>query len=253
MIGISSSFLQNPREEDISQRVFEVAEEYGLDVEEELDRVGVKYLGSYVNARTSSQGAVIRIDFDSQNFFEKSKPEQKRIILHELIHVKQFENSLSDWTKNQFDVSEEFAEKLDGTIWEDVKSVEGETEMILGNMFPEMGSSYPYAQDSKQREMEGLGINVESELTVEAEHALAEVVENYRQVDESWEGENIYIEEGSVQGINYEVAVTGYGEDPEEAVESYIEERLEEYIPPEEREGIGGMDEPLEPVEEYAV
>ncbi|MFB6114746.1 MAG: hypothetical protein ABEK04_00505, partial [Candidatus Nanohalobium sp.] len=67
-----------PREEKIRERVFQVAEDYGLDIEEELDEIGVKYLGTYVNAQTSKAGSKMRVDFDFRNFFKQSEEEQRR-------------------------------------------------------------------------------------------------------------------------------------------------------------------------------
>lgn len=227
----SSAHETGSKQELLEEQVFQVAEQYGLEIKEELDEIGVRYLGKYVNARTSWEGSDLRIDFDSQNFFKKTEAEQKRIMLHELIHVKQFNNSLSDWTREQFDISDGFAEKLENTIWEDVRSIEGETELILSNLFPEMNSSYPYELESKQRELEGANIDVDSELTREVEEMTEEIVARYREVEESWSEENIYIEKGSINGFEYEVAVTGEEiGNAEEKVSDYIEEKVEEYL-----------------------
>jgi hypothetical protein len=226
------SLQQDSRKQEMEERVFDVAEDYGLDVEEELDEVGVKYLDTYVNARTSKEGPNLRIDFDSHNFFKKSEEEQRRTILHELIHIKQFNNSLDDWAQDEFDVSEEFAEKLDGTIWEGVKSVEGETELILSSFFPEDNSSYPYAQSSKERELESRGLDIDSEITDEIEEEAEEILGEYREIDSVEIEENSYLEEGSIGDLEYEVAVMGEdaAEQGPEIVEDYLTQEVEEAI-----------------------
>ncbi|MFB6100418.1 MAG: hypothetical protein ABEK16_04035 [Candidatus Nanohalobium sp.] len=221
-----------PREEKIRERVFQVAEDYGLDIEQELDEVGVKYLGTYVNARTSKAGSKLRIDFDFRNFFKQSEEEQRRTILHELIHVKQFNNSLDEWAQDEFDVSDRFAEKLDGTIWEGVKSVEGETELILSSFFPEENSSYPYAESSKERELDSLGLDIDSEITDEIEDEAEEILDEYREIDNIEIEENSYLEEGSIGDFDYSVAVMG--EDaPEKGprqVEDYLTGEIEKGV-----------------------
>jgi hypothetical protein len=216
------------KEEELERRVFEVAEEYGLDVVKELDEVGVKYLGTYVNARTSKEGPKLRIDFDSRNFFKQSREEQKRTILHELIHIKQFNNSLDEWAKEEFDVSDKFAEKLDGTIWEDVKSIEGETELILSSFFPEEDSSYPYAQSSKERELDSQDLDIDSEITEEIEDEASEILDEYREIENKEFEENIYIEEGSIAGTDYRVAVMG--EDAPDKGPAQVEDYLSNQI-----------------------
>lgn len=206
-----------------------MAEEYGLDVEKELDKVGVKYLGTYVSARTSKQGPDLRIDFDSHNFINKTREEQNRTVLHELIHVKQFNNSLGKWASEEFNVSEEFSDKLDGTICEDVKSIEGETEMILSTLIPEQEVSYPYAKSQKQLELESDGIDAESELMDEIEEEAGQIMDEYREIENIQIEENIYVEEGSIIGEDYTVAVLGE-EAPTKGpkqVEEYLTEQVE--------------------------
>lgn len=215
---------QSQEGKDVENLVFQVAEDYGLDVEEELDEVGVKYLGTYVNARTSKHGPELRIDLDFHNFFNQSEEEQRRTILHELIHVKQFNNNLHEWAKQEFDISEDFAEKLDGTIWEDVKSVEGETELILSSFFPENDSSYPYAQSAKERELESLGLDIESEITNEIEQEADEILGEYREIQDVEVEDNIYKEKGSIAGLDYEVAVLS------DEAENEGPKKVEEYL-----------------------
>ena len=226
------SLQQDSRKQEMEERVHEVAEEYGLDIEEELDEVDVKYLGTYVNARTSKEGPNLRIDFDSHNFFNQSEEEQRRTILHELIHIKQFNNSLDEWAQDEFDVSDEFAEKLGGTIWEGVKSVEGETELILSSFFPDDDSSYPYAQSSKERELESRGLDIDSEITDEIDEEAEDILDEYREIDNIEIEENSYLEEGSIGDIDYSVAVMG--EDaPEKGprqVEDYLTSEIEDSL-----------------------
>jgi len=205
------------RSDQMRERVLEVAEDYGLEIEDELDEVGVKYLGTYVNAQASKQGPNFRVDFDSTNFFKMDEERQRRTILHELIHIKQFNNSLSEWAQDEFDASDELAEKLDGTIWEDVRSIEGETELILSNFFPEEESTYPYAQSRKEKEFEGIDLDSELDIEDEAE----EILDEYREIDESWEEDGLYIEEGQFNGEDYTIAVLGT-EKAEEKAEDYI-------------------------------
>ena len=211
--------MEDPKKEGIRKKVFQVAEDYGLDIGQELDEVGVKYLGTYVNARTSKAGSKMRIDFDSHNFFQMPEEKQKRTILHELIHIKQFNDSLDAWARDEFDVSEDFAEKLSGTIWEGVKSVEGETELILSSFFPEEDSSYPYAQRSKESELENLGLDIDSEITEEIEEEAENILEGYREVEDSWEEDDVYMEEGSIGDLEYSVAIFG---GDQEAAEEYL-------------------------------
>ena len=205
------------RKKELEERINRVAKQYGLDIEGELDEVGVKYLGTYVNAQASKQGTNFRIDFDSTNFFKMNSERQRRTILHELIHIKQFNNSLSDWAKDEFNASEELAEKLDGTIWEDVKSIEGETELILSNFFPEEESSYPYARSRKEKEFESIDLDEE----FDTEDELDDIIEEYKLEENSWKEEDMYLEEGEFKGEEYSVAVFG-ADNPEEKVEEYL-------------------------------
>jgi hypothetical protein len=228
-MSLASMATQDFRQEEIERKVFQVAEEYGLDVEKELDEVGVKYLGTYVNARTSKAGSKMRIDFDSHNFFQMPEERQRRTILHELIHVKQFNDSLDSWAQDEFDVSEDFAEKLSGTIWEGVKSVEGETELILSSFFPEEDSSYPYAQSSKESELENLGLDIDSEITEEIEEEAEDILEGYREIEDSWEEGEVYMEEGSIGDVEYSVAVFG---GDEEVAEEYLKGEIEAELEP---------------------
>lgn len=224
-IGFTQSLIETQTHQDMEQQVEQVAEEFNLEIEEELDEVGVKYLGGYTNARTSKTGAKTRIDFDSQSFFDKTEKRQKRIILHELIHVKQFENQLSDWAEKEFGVSEKFSDELEDTIWQDVRDIEGETEILLSTLFPEEQSSYPYHKQAKQRELESKGIDVEEEMQHE-ENSL------YREVDSIEIGENIYREEGVLNNEEYTVAVIGdkAAEKGPAEVENYLEETINDYM-----------------------
>jgi len=205
------------KQEELEERVQRVAEDYGLEIEAELDEVGVKYLGTYINAQASKQGTNFRIDFDSTNFFKMDEERQRRTILHELIHIKQFNNSLSNWAKKEFDASEELADKLDGTIWEDVRSVEGETELILSNFFPEEESSYPYAQSRKEKEFEGIDLEEE----FDTEEDLEDIIDEYKVEADSWKEEDLYVEEGEFKGEEYSVVVFG-ADNPEDKVEEYL-------------------------------
>jgi len=205
------------KQEELEERVQRVAEDYGLEIEAELDEVGVKYLGTYINAQASKQGTNFRIDFDSTNFFKMDEERQRRTILHELIHIKQFNNSLSNWAKKEFDASEELADKLDGTIWEDVRSVEGETELILSNFFPEEESSYPYAQSRKEKEFEGIDLEEE----FDTEEDLEDIIDEYKVEADSWKEEDLYVEEGEFKGEEYSVVVFG-ADNLEDKVEEYL-------------------------------
>jgi hypothetical protein len=244
-VSLVSAVTENSREKSLEEKVLQVAEDYGLEIEDELDDVGVRYLGTYVNARTSKAGSKMRIDFDSHNFFQMPEERQRRTILHELIHIKQFNNSLDEWAREEFDVSEKFAEKLDGTIWEGVKSVEGETELILSSFFPEEDSSYPYAESSKESELENLGLDIESEITEEIEDEAEEILDEYRDIESSEKEGSVYMEEGSIGEIDYAVAVMGEDAGPED-VEDYLVDEIGEELDPEEYGASGYGAETIE-------
>jgi hypothetical protein len=218
--------------EELKERVLQVAEQYNLQVQQELDEVGLKYLGTYVNAQASKAGSKFRIDFDSTNFFKMEEQRQRRTILHELIHIKQFNNSLSNWAKEEFNVSDEVSEKLDGTIWEDVRSVEGETELLLSKFFPNQESTYPYAEKRKEKEFNE--IDLEKELGInEEQHSI------YREIEDITVEENIYIEQGQINGEKYEVTVIGDYTDDEafEKVTDYLQPETNYEIEPEIQTG----------------
>ncbi|MFB6244775.1 MAG: hypothetical protein ABEJ03_00320 [Candidatus Nanohaloarchaea archaeon] len=233
MIGAINPGFPSERDRNLEKRVLEVGEEFGLDVSDAVGSIEAKYLGGYTNARTSFGGEDISLEFDTASFFHKDEERQERIILHELLHVKQAQNELGRWAAEEFDVSREFASELQDTIWEDVRSIEGEAELLLSSLFPEQESAYPRAMEEKKKSLEAKGLDVDTEITEEVEEMEEEAVQHYRRVQDVEVGDNIYLEEGEIGGIEYRVAVMG--EDAAETgarrVQEYLSSLYESYEP----------------------
>jgi len=221
----SLSISPEEKKQIARRQVEETADELGMNLEGELDRVDVGDLGLYTNAVTVSSSRGTEIIFDRSNFFRKPEEDQTHTTAHELIHVKQFNNSLDKWAREEFNVSDEFAREL-GSNYNSAADMEGETEAILEPLFPGQKSSYPYFKTRKEREWSSKGIDVESELVQEIEDFEKEILSEYREVYSSVSGDNIYFEAGNIDGSEYMVTVYGLGagEFGEDITESYIEE-----------------------------
>lgn len=224
---VSAEPSKPPREERLEKKVNDVAESFGMDISDELGGIEVSYLQPNVNAQTFTENGQVKISFNSSNFFEKSESQRERIILHELVHVKQFNHSLHEWASDRFNVSDDFKEELMDSIWEDVRDIEGETEMIVSNLMDGKGS-YPHEKVAKENELASKGFDIDSELSQDIEEEMDQL---YKEVSNVEVGENIYIEEGEIDGVEYTVAVMGeYAPEKGPAqVESYLEQSFEAY------------------------
>jgi len=212
-------------------KVQEVNEEYNLGVEDELENVGVEYLGPYTNALTTGDGS--SVFFDTNRFFSNSEEEQKRTTLHELLHVKQLNGTLSGWLEDEIGVSEEFSDEISNR-YGSRQDIEGEVEVLLDHLLEsDLPSSYPYAQSKKRKEWEMKGIDLESELVDDIEQLEYEVLGD-RDVYASASTEDIYVETGNYLGMGYQAVVYGpeAGYIGEEVVEDYLN-GVEDYLEPE--------------------
>ncbi len=215
-----------------------------MDLDGELDGVDIGNLGPYTVAATTPTPTGARVILDQHNYFRQPEKGQKRTMAHEFGHVKQFNNSLDDWMRNEFNVSDEFAEEL-GSNYGSVADMEGEIEAILDPLFPGQKSSYPYWKFAKEREWGSKGLDVESELVKEMEEFEKEILSEYREVYSSEKAQNFYTEAGNIDGTEYLITVQGPGAGDlgEEIAEDYLEGlagddyeeglagELEEYIP----------------------
>lgn len=219
------------KEEIAKKRVKDVADRYNLDVGSELQDVEVDYLGPYTLGQASWNGDT-KISFDRNNFFSQSKEQQELTALHELLHVKQFNQSLGDWASENFDISPEFREELDAG-YKNRADMEGEVELLIDKMVDTDFGAYPYWKRQKETELEAKGIDVESELVNDIEELENEVLDQYRQIYSQFKLPGIYHETGSYEGMEYEFSIIGsdsiYGE---EVVEDYLE-TISEILEPE--------------------
>lgn len=239
-VGVSPSRTIEPaiKEEIARTRVNEISEKYGLDLDGELDDIDTGYLDGAI-ARTVSDRDGVSVVFDENDFFDKSKTEQELTTLHELLHVKQFNNSLGDWAQNERGASREFANELD-TGYKTVGDLEGEVESITGEVFPySLPSAYPYQKAKKQQEFEQKGFDLQDELF---EDAKQEVENSYElpgaEIYDFAIEDGFYYETGSIGGFEYEFMAVGdkmglYGP---ELAESY-REWISDYVKPEKDQG----------------
>lgn len=226
MIGSSHRLDIKPsvKEEIAKKRVKETVENYNLDIDGEIEDIEVGYLPG-ANAATVPEKDGASLIFDEENFFNSSEAKQQRTTLHELLHVKQFNDTLGEWAYNERGVSEDFAQELD-TGYKTVKDLEGEVEMITDRIFSSsLPSPYPYEKANKQSEFKRKGFDIDSELADQIEEAGNEILNQYRDVDYSGTLESIYAESGSFAGIEYDFIYIGPDAEynGEETIRGYLE------------------------------
>lgn len=207
------------------KKLQDVSEKYGLDIADDVDLVFDSSLPYNVLGRTSmprysENGVTVSV---GDQFFELDEKRQEKTMLHEGIHVKQFRDEIDNWLKNQFNASDEFIQEVERSsdpLYE--KDIEGITEVLTDTILPfDAGTGYPYEKRSKISELESKGFDVESELADDIENEFNELVENYKEVYESFEFGELYFETGSFGGAEYTALVTGY-DDGEKAVNEYL-------------------------------
>lgn len=234
-------------EEIARERLFEVSEKYGLDIEDidlEFDStMPYNIMGRTSVSGYSSSDPKITV---GESFVNASEAEQLKTMLHEGIHVKQFQNELGEWLMEEQNTSREFAveaEKYSNS--RNLEDIEGVTEVLTDNLLPfEAETGYPYEKRKKMSELEAKGFDVESELADSIGDEISGVMDDYREIYQSFDLGGIYIERGNFNGTEYTAILSGYGE-PEEAVSDYLIDDLEE--------NYSQMLEPENEITEYAV
>lgn len=170
----------------LDRRIDSVSEEFGLEARDEIDRVEIEYIPGAI-AQTRFNGAEIEVAFDREKFFEMPEVERDRTTLHELLHVKQFNRTLTDWLGERFGVREEARNKFRSAS-KNLGDIEAEVELILEQLFPEAsGSSYPREKHRRKRELRQQDIDV-TELFEEVE----ELEEKAREEDVDLNPEKAY-------------------------------------------------------------
>lgn len=205
------------------KRIQDTAKEYGLDIQGELDGVDVDYLEPGVKAVTTFDGVNTEITFD-YSIFGRSKTEQELTALHELLHVKQFNNTLDEWLEQTFDANDLAEEVNNG--YQSAGEMEGEAEVIVDALFDhQYRSPYPYEKLRKEKELGEKGIDVETELTEDIENLKNELLGGYKEIYDTVEAKNIYKEKGEFTGIEYEFTIVGEdAKNGEKEVNEYLEQ-----------------------------
>lgn len=207
------------------KKLQEVSERHGLGITDDVNLVfdnslPYKVLGRTSMPRYSEEGITVSV---GDQFFELDERKQEKTMLHEGIHVKQFQNEIDEWLENEFNASEEFIKEVENSsdpLYE--KDIEGITEVLTDTILPfDLGTGYPYEKRSKMSELESKGFDVESELVDDIENEFNELVESYKEVYESFEFGEFYFETGRLNGVRYNALVAGY-DDTEKAVNEYL-------------------------------
>jgi hypothetical protein len=220
----------NVKEAVAQKRLSEVSERYGL----ELEDIDVEFDSSMpynVMGRTSVSGyssnqPEITV---GDSFLEASEPEQLKTMLHEGIHVKQFQGEVDNWLRDEFNASRDFVREVEkSSDPRYTEEIEGITEALTDTILPfDVGTGYPYEKRSKMSELESKGFDIESELVEDIEGEFNGLVEDYKQIYESFDLGGAYLEQGEFNGVEYTALAIGY-EDGEAAVNEYLAESFDE-------------------------
>jgi hypothetical protein len=217
------------KEEIARKRLYEVSEKYNMgieDVEVEFDStLPYNVLGRTTKHRYSGSDPKVVV---GDSFLEANEAEQLRTMAHEGFHVKQFRDEETNWLQNEFGISQDFSREVD-KAWKygDVSDIEGITELVVDNLMPFGSSGYPYEKKKKEKELEAKGIDVESELVEDIENEIYGIIDEYKQVWNSFEQGGLYFEEGSIGDFSYTAVSLGEYE-PEEKINEYLGEILTE-------------------------
>ncbi len=214
MIGVTAD-SKNPTA-GVQDRVNRVSEEFGLEAGSEIDRIEIDYLPQDILAQTRFNGARTELVFNRHRFSRIPEVEKRRTVLHELLHVKQFNNTLSDWLRQRFGVSEEFVKEMSGRT---VSDMEGEVELIIDKILPQdLPSSYPHEKERRERELKQKGIDPETELMEDIEKMEQEVMDAYTSGREFSYGAQELSQTGYLDtGFNYQQFQDRYLTDFEES------------------------------------
>lgn len=173
VIGVEKPRKSSKRR--LQEKVDKVSKEFQLNAVENIE---TGYLEENAVARTSFDGMNIGIKFDRHDFFQLPEKQKKKVILHELLHVKQFQNSLGDWLRTSFRASEKFIREFESL--KNVDDMEGEVEILVENLMPEINSSsYPHQKERREREIKQKGLNPEEELLEEVKELEREIIRGY--------------------------------------------------------------------------
>lgn len=217
------------KEEIARKRIREVSDKYNMgieDVEVEFDStLPYNILGRTTASRYGNSEPKVVV---GESFLEANEVEQLRTMAHEGFHVKQFRDEETDWLQDEFGVSEDFSREVE-RAWQTgkVDEVEGITEVVVDKMLPFGSSGYPYQKRAKEKELEAKGIDVESELVEDIEDEIYGVIDEYKEVWNSFEHGDLYFEEGAVGGFSY-TAVSLAEYEPEDKINEYLGEILTE-------------------------
>lgn len=219
--------LNHDIKEAVARKKFsEVSDRYGLDIDdvnvEFDDTLPYDVLGRTAMPRYSEDGLTVSV---GEKFLEADERRQEKTMLHEGIHVKQFQDEVDEWLREEFNASEDFVrevEKSSDPLYE--KEIEGITEVLTDTILPfEAGTGYPYEKRSKMSELNAKGIDVESELMQDIDEEFGSLAADYNNVYDSFEVGDLYIETGNFAGLEYAAVASGY-ENGECLVNEYLVE-----------------------------
>lgn len=228
MIGRSAivpEIEEDLQAEIAKKQLREVSEKYNLDVEDvdvEFDPTLPYEVMGRTHMGRGRQDPKITV---GKSFLNANEYKQLETMTHEGIHVLQDRNQISDWLANNFDTSEKFIEEVkQASQSRDIQEIEGITEVIKDNILLfETSTGYPYEKQKKEAELRSKGLDPRSELVEDIEDEMNGLIDNYKQVDNSFEEGDIYVEQGSFADFDYNAVMIGY-DDPEADLNEYLEE-----------------------------
>lgn len=225
-LGIANSVDMEPEVEKqvARQRLEEVSEEYNMDIEDvklEFDYS----LPQNIMGRTEYEPGYRPKITVGPSFLDAPKNEQLKTMTHEGFHVKQFNGEDTEWLEQNFDVSDRFLDEVEKARRKGTeKEIEGITEVVTDNLMPfSAQTGYPYLKRQKEAELQNKGIDIESELVEDIQDEIDNLVGEYKEVYQSFEVGDVYMEAGELGDIEYSAMFVGY-EEPESVVNDYLED-----------------------------
>lgn len=239
---IDQSFFQpdvedSLKEEIAKRKISEVEDRFDLEISGEVDQVSydpsLSYQGAVAQTRVKPAGD-IELAF-GEHFFDPSVPEylrdvrQERTVLHELLHVSDFTDRIEEDLEYLGAPDDFIQEWSSSPFHRPVSETEALTEIAVDELLEEdIGSGYPYEKRRKERELERRGVDTEfgdagSGLVEDIQEEIDGIFDYQKEVYDSFETGNVYMESGEFEDFQYTAVVVGY-DDPGEKVNEYLEE-----------------------------
>ena len=215
----------------------------GLDFSDSIDDIekkGMPALASMeqrtysINGREYNQNVL-----NISDTFDYLNPElQQHVLSHEGIHALDFDDELVPQLEASRNISSDAAQRISVLKDQGRREKEGLTQALNKRIMPDASSHYFYPDETREVEnlLEQSGTDLDSELMENTEDTEREVLESYRDIESQIAVPGLYLEQGSVNGTDYNVMVLGEGAD------IYGEDLAGDYLSEGEQKGLVDMD-----------